>query len=71
MTVASLAEFAALLPTLTPNQALSYGINGHDCARVVVKEAVVSTHGDLPVIARTRDYFEWRSSVCNARHDAD
>ena len=61
LTVASLAEFAALLPTLTPNQALSYGINGHDRARVVVKEAVVSTHGDLPVIARTRDYFEWSS----------
>lgn len=61
LTVASLEEFAALLPTLTPNQALSYGINGHDRARVVVKEAVVNTHGDLPVIARTRDYFEWSS----------
>lgn len=61
LTVASLEEFAALLPTLTPNQALSYGINGHDRARVVVKEAVVNTQGDLPVIARTRDYFEWSS----------
>lgn len=63
LTVVGLAEFAALLPTLTPKQALAYGVNGHDRARVVVKEAVGQTHDELPVIARTRDYFEWPSGA--------
>ena len=55
----TLADFAALLPTLKPNQACSYGIAGHDAARVVVADAVSTSGGDLPVIARTRDYFAW------------
>lgn len=63
LTVAGLAEFAALLPTLTPKQALAYGVNGHDRARVAVKEAVAHTYDDLPVIARTRGYFEWPSGA--------
>ena len=63
LVVTSPAEFAALLPNLTPNQAICYGISNHDRARVVVKEAVAKTNGDLPVIARTRDYFEWPSGA--------
>lgn len=61
LTVASLAEFAELLPTLKPNQATSYGINGHDRAKVVVKELVEKAQvgSELPVIARTRDYLHW------------
>lgn len=59
--VADLAEFAALLPTLTPRQALSYGTNGHDRARVVTAAAVAATaaQSSEPVIARTRDHFTW------------
>lgn len=56
----TLAEFAALLPTLKPNQATCYGIANPSSARVVVAEQVKQTaNGDLPVIARTRDYFTW------------
>ena len=55
----TLADFAALLPTLKPNQATSYGIAGYDAARVVVADAVSTSGGDRPVIARTRDYFSW------------
>jgi len=55
----TLAEFAALLPTLKPSQACSYGVAAHDAARVVVADAVSASNGDLPVIARTRDYFAW------------
>ena len=56
----TLAEFTALLPTLKPSQACSYGIAQHDTARVVVVGAVsTSADGDRPVIARTRDYFTW------------
>jgi P4 family phage/plasmid primase-like protien len=56
----TLADFAALLPTLKPSQACSYGVAVHDAARIVVAAAVsTSGNGDLPVIARTRDYFAW------------
>ncbi len=54
-----LPGFAALLPALKPNQALSYGINGHDRARVVAKEVPPPAGGDLPIIHRTRDHFTW------------
>ncbi len=61
LVVADLAEFAALLPTLTPRQALSYGINGHDRARVVTAAAVAGAAAQSSefVIARTRDHFTW------------
>ena len=56
----TLAGFAAMLPTLKPNQATCYGIAGHDAARVVMRDAVTqASNGDMPVIARTRDYFAW------------
>lgn len=56
LTVASLPEFADLLATLKPNQALAYGINGHDRARVVPVRDLERTPG---AIARTRDHFAW------------
>lgn len=59
LTVADLAEFAALLTNLRPNQALTYGINGHDRARVIPKDAPTHVGDDLPVIHRTRDHFHW------------
>lgn len=61
LSVAGLAEFAALLPTLTPKQALSYGINGHAHARVVTAAALAgaAAQSSEPVIARTRDHFTW------------
>ena len=56
----TLAGFAAMLPTLKPNQATCYGIAGHDAARVVMRDAVTqASNGDMPVIARTRNYFAW------------
>jgi hypothetical protein len=56
----TLDEFAALLPTLKPSNACSYGVSDHSAARVVVTDAVSTTAtGDLPVIARTRDYSAW------------
>lgn len=58
LTVSDLAGFAALLPMLTPKQALGYGINGHDRARVIPQDAQASG-GDLPIINRTRDHFAW------------
>ena len=58
LTVPDLAAFAAILPALTPRQALSYGINGHDRARVIPKDAAAGG-GDLPIIHRTREHFDW------------
>ena len=57
--VETLVEFAAILTQLTPGQATSYGITGHDKARVVRKRDLAHTNDDLPVIARSRDYFRW------------
>lgn len=56
-----IAEFAQLLTDLTPNRALSYGINGHDFARVVTKGKVEAATKDspLPVIARDREHMRW------------
>jgi len=59
LTIPDLAAFAGLLPDLTPKQALAYGINGHDRARVVPKGAPPPVGGDLPTIYRTRDHFTW------------
>jgi hypothetical protein len=62
LTVNTVAEFAALLPTLTPKQAISYAVNGHDVARVVTADYLDKARaqgGDLPIIARTRDHFAW------------
>jgi len=62
LTVSSIAQFADLLPSLTPKQALSYGVNGHEQARVVTADHLDKARaqgGDLPIIARTRDHFTW------------
>ena len=59
LTFDSLAEFAALLPTLKPNQALAYGVNGHNRARVIPKDTNPPAGNNLPVINRTRDHFRW------------
>ncbi|MDG4605628.1 MAG: hypothetical protein P9D89_06045, partial [Candidatus Contendobacter sp.] len=61
LSVANLTEFAALLATLKPNQALSYGVNGHARAKVVTAEALAAAAAQTtePVIARTRDHFSW------------
>lgn len=56
----TLSNFVALLPSLTPKQATAYGISAHPAACVVVAEAVATAgNGGLPVVARTRDYFQW------------
>ena len=58
----TLAEFAALLPTLKPSQATCYGVAaaGYDTTRIVVADKVTpSGNGDTPIIARTRDFFTW------------
>lgn len=58
--LSGLNDFAQLLTDLTPANALSYGINGHDHARVVPKDRLAAAaEGPLPVIARTREHMAW------------
>ena len=58
MSFESLADFAALLPTLTPAQALGYGTCPHDHALIVAAAKVdAAPKGDLPTLSRTRDNF--------------
>ncbi len=60
MSFESLADFAALLPTLTPAQALAYGTCPHDQARIVTAAKVdAAPKGDLPTLSRTRDHFRY------------
>jgi hypothetical protein len=52
---------AILMQEVTPSQALIYGVTVHEAARVVTQSEVkkVKQNVGLPVIARTREYFEW------------
>ncbi len=54
-----IAALAEMLPTLTPAQALSYGVCAHESAMVVAKARLDKTNADGPVVARTRDHFGW------------
>ena len=55
-TIDNMAEFAALLETLTPAQALCFGVTGRDTATIVPQKDLRERPG---AISRTRDYFEW------------
>lgn len=61
LTLLSITDFAELLTGLGPNRALTYGVNGHDFARVVTKGNVQAAEKDspLPVIARDREHMTW------------
>lgn len=54
-----LIGFAALLATLTPQQALSYGVSDHATARVVPARKLPAQQGKEPTIARDRQHFAW------------
>lgn len=55
----SIAEFGALLAGLKPNQALTFGVCGHDQAHVVAQKNLSKATGTLPVVARDRAHFTW------------
>ena len=69
LALGSLVELAALLPQLTPAQALAYGVPAHESARVVTRDALRRVHESarsfgestdgVPVIARDREHFQW------------
>lgn len=58
---ATVAEFADLLTRLNPSQALCYGVNGHERARVLSRDRLknaspVDANG-IPAISRTRQHM--------------
>lgn len=55
------ADFARLLTSLTPAQALTYGISPYERAHVVVKGRLkaAAENSQLPVIARSKDHMAW------------
>lgn len=64
---ATVAEFADLLTRLNPTQALCYGVNGHDRARVLSRELMknappVDANG-IPTISRTRRHMGFPSDT--------
>ena len=57
-----LNEFAVLLSTLGPKEALVYGVSAHDTARIVPKVKLSrqsAINNRQPVIARDRKHFSW------------
>ena len=73
--VADLTEFAAGLASLTPAQALTYGVSAHAVANLVPKADLAreDLHSDLPLIARTREHFRWPEGpgILMLDHDPD
>ncbi|MDQ7830267.1 MAG: hypothetical protein RDU30_00915 [Desulfovibrionaceae bacterium] len=56
----NITRFAEMLPALRPDQALAFGVCGHDKARVVSQEKLQKIPaGDVPVVARTREAFAY------------
>ncbi len=58
-TVQSLAEFAAILTTLTPAQALTYGTPKNGAKRVVTRDAFERAGKPDDATARSNENFEW------------
>jgi len=58
----NITDVGALLQTIKPNNALSYGVCRHDKARVVGKKDLVRYKSDPnPTVARGRDWFSFAS----------
>jgi hypothetical protein len=57
--VQSLAELAAVITSLTPAQALTYGIADRGKRRVMTKDAYLAAGKPEDAAARTRDCFGW------------
>ena len=68
----SLVAFADTLSRLTPANAMVYGICGHDKARIVAQDQLATVTGDgLPVVARTREFFNYPSGPAIMMIDHD
>ncbi len=58
--VLTITEFAALLDSLKPIHALTYGLPAFDRAEIIPRAKLEDAKaGELPVIARTREFFAW------------
>lgn len=58
----SVSDLRALLSSLTPSQALTFGVSAHEKARLVTQDALSKTrsgNGSMPTIARDREHFSW------------
>ena len=59
ITVANAAQFADFLEGLYPNQALSYGVTGHEQIRVLSKAEYEKAGRPADAITRTKDAMQW------------
>lgn len=57
----TVTEFATGLAALQPNQALVFGVCGHDTATILPKAVIQKGNHSVsgPVVARDRDHFRW------------
>ena len=59
ITVANAAQFADFLEGLYPNQALSYGVTGHEQIKVLSKAEYEKAGRPADAITRTKDAMQW------------
>lgn len=69
----SLADLAAILQSLTPAQALVYGVPINSAARVMTRKAFAEAGKPAGATTRTNDAFQWpqRSGVMMLDYDPD
>jgi len=63
VTLSGALEFSTLLKGLKRNQALCYGVTGHDSIRVVTKKRYIEQGSPKDAITRTNDHFEWSAGA--------
>lgn len=56
----NLADFPELLVELNKNQALCYGVTGHDKIKLTTKEQIVTKGNPHGYLARTNESFHWK-----------
>lgn len=69
--VHSLAELASVIKSLTPAQALTYGITEPGKVRVMTKDAYAAAGKPQDAVARTRDCFAWPCGAGVMMNDYD
>ena len=73
LSLSGVGELAEILTSLSPAQALCYGIAQYEEARVIAKEALefFSQNGGPPTIARTREHFQFPAGIGILMLDSD
>lgn len=71
VTVSSLSEFAALLSSLSPAQALTYGVPERNSVKIVTKSQWLKMGRPADAVPRSKDAFSWPAGAGVMMNDYD